>query len=38
MLPVEELRNAIRRLGGEVPENDHLLVTTLIRRIGELNS
>lgn len=37
MLPVEELRNAIRQLGGEVPDNDHLLVTTLIQRIGDLN-
>lgn len=38
MLPVEELRNAILQLGGDVPVDDHQLVTALISRINELNT
>ena len=37
MLPIEELRNAVRQLGSLVPEDDHLLAPTLIQRINELN-
>lgn len=37
MLPVAELRNAILQLGGEVPQDDHQLVTALISRVSELN-
>ncbi len=38
MLPVEELRNAILQLGGDVPADDHLLVTTLFKAISDLNA
>lgn len=38
MLPTEELRNAVKSVGGEVPEDDSQLPLVLLKRLNELQS
>lgn len=36
MIPVEEVKNAISKIGGEVPTDDNQLVLALIKKLNEL--
>lgn len=36
MLPDDEIKNALNMIGGSIPDDDHQLVTALIKRINDL--